>query len=481
VISRLYLVTWALVLFLVAGCSKDEPVEPTPAATEVAAKLSPAPTPCTRPDGTIIPCRQRVPATAWLIDVRSASVTTLFESHEDAVWYGAFDEAGQAVIGIYDLQEHRMREAVRFALDGSEAGREPWADGPLSLLTRLLGWTPGSPFCRNVDGGAEVGGRFHAEVSCGQSSPDGRWLVYATGGRDIEGVGHFYDRWLLDLATGARQQLQAGLRQCQGDSFFGPQWSSTGAYVFFGDCAEDGRVFVSDIAAGRTRQVASGIPSLRLMPDWSQASDKLLVPGAGGLTVIENLTAGESAVLDDVPWPAKFDPTGRYVYSPAFDSVPSLRTAEPRTAIYDVAEGRVVAGLPGVPPYENTYLAFVPVMRTASGFAAALERAPGCDGTAIYSNSALVACVRGAVGPTFSPDGSKVALARQSGQTGRVDFPGGGDASLIRYDILIVDAATGAERVVARDALAINPYPQPSVWNAASTHILVRWPFLFAP
>jgi hypothetical protein len=418
-----------------------------------------------------------VPATAWLIDVRSGARTTLFESHEDAVWYTGFDNsAHHAIIGIRSFKEERMTEAVRFNLDGREVGREPWlGEGPWDL--RSWSWAPSRPICRARDGGAEVYSQFHGSVACGPISPDGRWMIYATNYRDVEGAGRFFERWVVDLASGARQQLQTDARQCQGDSFDGAQWSPSGEYVFFADCASGGRTFVSHAISGRTRQIGTGIPNVQLMPAWSPVEDLLVYRGDGGVVVVENVESGAITYVPDLTWQASFDSTGRYVYSPSQPSPQKDSPGSITTTVYDIAAGRVVATLLGYPAYSRM-VPFVPVAGREGSFVAALEDAPNCEGTAIYSGSSLVTCVANAGWPTISPDGTRVALARKTGETGLAEFPGGGSSSLTIFDIVVVDVGTGAERVLASDAVGMD-FALPSTWNADSTHIVVRWPFVF--
>jgi hypothetical protein len=200
--------------------------------------------------------------------------------------------------------------------------------------------------------------------------------------------------------------------------------------------------------------------------------DQLVYASGQGLTIFEDVATGTTAELKDLPWPARFDASGRYLYTPSYGSAPRGQPLT-STTIFDVQNRRVAATLPGVPPYQNLYLDFVPVTGTLGGFAAALQGAPGCDGTALYADSRLVKCIVGGVGPSFSPNGRWLALARRTG--GDVDY---GRAI---YDILLVDAATGAERVLASGAVGHNPYPLPSLWNATSTHLLVCWPFAYGP
>ena len=82
--------------------------------------------------------------------------------------------------------------------------------------------------------------------------------------------------------------------------------------------------------------------------------------------------------------------------------------------------------------------------------------------------------------PVLSPDASKVALARKTGQTGPVNTPSLQALSLDVYEIVVVDVATGAEQVVARDALGLEIAPL-MAWNAEGTHLLITWPANYGP
>lgn len=142
-----------------------------------------------------------------------------------------------------------------------------------------------------------------------------------------------------------------------------------------------------------------------------------------------------------------------------------------------VATSQTVAVLGGAPSRERLWQGGPAVVDATSGVVAALEDAPGCAGTALYRGTTLVSRVKGATGAELAPDGSMVAFARRVGETGTVQSPGIESASMTRYDILLVESATGTERVVAHDAISS---ATPSLqWNKAGTHLLVRWPSWF--
>ena len=479
----------ALSIAGLAGCSKDEPsVTPTPEATPAATagpRLSA--TPCSRADGTIVPCRLQVPTTVWLVDARDGAVRTVYESDTGVVRSADFDSAtGEAILGVEPEAGSDLLEAIRFNLGGAETGREPWPidakdRGNALLLMRV--WRPGDPFCLTVDGGAEVNGRRYDGIACGPVSPDGRWMTYGVQTDEVDAAGRPIlggDVWAIDLTSDERWQVQAGLHSCQGDSFFRAEWSPSGRYRFFGDCRDGGRVFLSDMVRRATRQIGTGLPVMRSRPDWSPAADVLLYQGNGGVTVLEDFRTGALTSLFTVGWPARFDVAGAYVYSPP-GATPRQESPGGPTTIFEVASGRVVAALPGRAVYPDLYLGYESLAGTGSGFVAALQEAPGCDGTAVYAGATLAVCVKGAAGAVVSPGGRYVALARKTGETGLAHFPGGGSVSMNRYEIVVVNVSTGTERVVAKDALGLTHPPLAGAWNAEGTHFLVSWPFSYGP
>jgi hypothetical protein len=490
-VSRL---AWFLGLGLAAltlvSCSRDEPiVSPTEEATPSTTRITPVPigTPCTRADGTIERCRLEVASTVWLIDATGGRVTTLYESTSDAVRFADFDDdSGEIAIGIAAEGGSDQTEAIRFSPAGVEISREPWpadANDRNNELLLLREWRPGDPICRTIDGGAEVIGRRYEGVSCGSISPDARWMAYSVDNPQPDALGRPYpgwDQWAIDLASGERWQIEAGLRDCQGDGFFRAEWSPSGRYRFFADCRDGGRVFLSDMVERTTRQIGTGLPNMRTRPDWSPVADVLIYLDSSGVAVLEDFHVGTLTSLPTLGWPARFDVSGAYAYSPPGVTVPRGNPGGP-TTIFEVAAGRVAAALPGVALYQDLYINHEPLSGTGSGFVAALDEAPSCEGTLVYAGSAPVACVRGGAGAVVSPGGAYVALARKTGETGLARYPGGGSVSLNVYEIIVVDVATGVERVVAKDAIGSTHPPLAATWNDEGTHFLVNWPFAYGP
>jgi len=177
--------------------------------------------------------------------------------------------------------------------------------------------------------------------------------------------------------------------------------------------------------------------------------------------------------LENLAWPARFDPTGEYIYAPAFGRHPS-EGGSASTTIVPASAYDISSQLAGVPEYLNLWRDMTP-LNGAPTQVAALARAPGCDGITLYSGGVEVTCIKGGQGATLSPDGSTLAVSRVTGVTGQVSFPGGSGISLNVFEVVLVDVATGSERVVADRAVSSEA---PLItWNAGSSHLLIVWPY----
>jgi hypothetical protein len=210
-----------------------------------------------------------------------------------------------------------------------------------------------------------------------------------------------------------------------------------------------------------TRDISSGSTELTVRPDWSTVADVILYRGPAGTTVLEDLAAGRRSE-PPVGWPARFDPSGAYVYGPSPGAAGS-------TVVYDLRSGGVVASLPGEPRADFLWTDHDFVRARGDGFVAVLEDA-GCGGTAVYAGDRLVTCVAGGEGAVLSPAGDRVALARITKPASTTGFDRNHE-----YEVMVVDAATGATSVLGSGARGMMA-PQ-LVWNEAATHLLVRWPF----
>jgi Tol biopolymer transport system component len=332
-----------------------------------------------------------------------------------------------------------------------------------------------------VSEGARIEGRVYAGIGCGTISPDERWMLFEVD--HSEELNHdFFERWAIDLSTDRRWFLEDQV-ECQADGLFLPAWSASGRYVYFGDCGYStsgdknsrGRIFLSDMVAGTTRQITTGVPSILLEPAWSPVADALAYRSRAGVVTLSDLGAGTLTAVPELLWPVKFDPTGTLLYSER-----SRLQDRTDTALYSVPAKRVIATLPGLPPARSSRsevdTAFTPVMATQTGFVAVLEEAPGCQGATVYVDKTTLTCVIYGVGPTISPNGRYVALPRYDGFTGYTAHPGGGSSTMWRYEVVIVDLSTGDQEVAADGVLGHN-LPISLPWNPQGTHILVRWPF----
>jgi hypothetical protein len=396
-----------------------------------------------------------VTRTIWLIEAPAGSGVTVVKEFEGAGIDGRFNQDGDAVLlaGKGVITEH--------TLDGVELGPvfqpEP---------------------CQFKAEGEQVDGRWHPTVVCSSpneehpfQSPDGEWFTYMVPEGDPAARPAPYppvsSMWALNLRTSERRMLQAGLQDCGGcDGRFGPSWSPSGRYYVFAETGGEERVFLSDLDMNTTRPIANG-NQLDDQPDWAPGADAIVYRSATNTAVFEDLSAGRQEELENVDWPARFDPTGEYIYSPAFGRPPQQPGFGTTTIV--AASTRVVSSvLPGEPAYSGLWRDAEPIV-AAGQLVAALTRSPDCDGTLVYIDGVPLNCVVGAEAATVSPDGSKIALARITETSGS-----GSSTSMNKYEIVLVDVASGDESVAATGAQSMeSPH---LTWNSRSTHLLVTWP-----
>gem|GEM_PF-3146734 len=455
----------AALALLAAGCNRgdDPPAASTPAAGAtpvVVGEGTPPPTPTLSPTppafATPLPGSTEVASTVKLIDVRTGVAKTLFEDSTQRAGFAAFVD-GDVVVSAGNT-------SLRFHLDGSP----------------VTGAPPATPSCREANGAAEIAGRQYSGVSCGSFSPDRRWMAYMLQTGEVEAGPSGYrvpqhDMWAVNLDTGTTRRLQAGLVHCGGcDARYGPRWSPSSRYVAFAEFGGEQRRFLSDLT-GTTRQIANG-NEIGDAPEWSSAGDLLVystVPHGTGAR-FEDLVAGTSRDLA-IAWPVRFDASGTYLYSPAWAAEPKSGPSTISTTIIEAASGKVVGTYSGAPPAEFLWTGAAAVTRTRGGYLVILQQSTGCAGTAIYIEGVSShRCVTGGVQGTSTRDGAMVAVARRTGESGPIHGPQLSATSLPRYDIDVVDAATGARRTVATGAASFAPPLM--LWNAAGTHLLVLWP-----
>ncbi|RLT40721.1 MAG: hypothetical protein DWI58_10285 [Chloroflexi bacterium] len=117
----------------------------------------------------------------------------------------------------------------------------------------------------------------------------------------------------------------------------------------------------------------------------------------------------------------------------------------------------------------------LPSPAPGDGYLAVLQQAATCTGTAIYRQRLpQPQCIVGGAQGRGSPNGLRVAVARETGQVGPVHGIVGSSLSMPRYDIDVVDSTDGSIRTVVTSAISFTPPLM--LWNAAGTHLLVLWP-----
>lgn len=464
--------------FELSSVSPTSPAPVAPPAGPPAGTPTPSPTPSsgvtTRPPFVLPPPEPgplpRVATWgAWLVDIDGGAATLLSEERAgQLVLETSFDEDGLPVVRFSDRNESWN---VRFDLDGNELGVQAPVFGceQLDEDTVAVEWSAGE--FRKFEG-----------VTCGRRSPDGWLMTYRLDAGDVEVEGRFtvptWDQWLIDLVSGERTLLREGMRHCGGcDTGYGEQWSPSGAYVVLPELLWPGEVYLADVETGEIRLISFVEPATyrRYRPLWAPDGDRLVYPAADGGTVYEDLEAGTRVELD-LAWPAAFDPSGRYLYSPAWWLREVAQAAE--TTVFDTVTGEI-AGIRAGDARVDLVLGAsnIPVAGLGegggAGFAAALEGVEGCAGTTVYAaDGTNLLCVPNATSATFSPDGRRVALAVRHATEVPLDasnpwLPG-------RFAVVVVDVETGAARIVADDLYSSSA--PGIVWNEAGTHLLLRWP-----
>lgn len=455
----------------------------SPSPTELpseAARTTSSPTQggTSRPEGSNV----------WLIDVASDSVRLIKAPTLGPIIFAGFDPAQpQVVLGLWESppSDDARPVLLRFSMAGRQIERSEWQGIPwraAQRCTEIRSFQARPPEPGDPPSLVEVGGRQYEGIACGPISPDGHLMTYWAWGDPAQGSAPLsIDQWVIELGTGERHIVREGLQHCGGcDSVPAPNWSPTGRYLYFSDVVGGGgRFFLADVIQATSRQVTDVD-----RPVWSPAADVLLYPDGAGSTLIERLEAGSRAVLRDVRWPARFDPSGMYIYSPAWSEPASTPG---RTSVFDAVSGTLVAELPGEPEQQTAIGAGAwpedprPLLGLPGDFVAALQGRPACDGTAIYRSATFVACVEDAIAPQISPDGTKIALARR---TGEIATSGPCPGCPVR-EIVVIDTVTGSELVATGRRLLVimvtRPVTSPAAaveysWNPESTHLVVSGP-----
>ena len=398
-----------------------------------------------------------VTSKAQLIAVSTGKVTTLYESSTDAAWQARF--AG-------DIVEVDITGGTRrFNLDGTPA---PPPANP--------------PSCVASAGNVTIGGKsFPGVPNCGAFSPDGRWMTFERPAGDVTPQGGpsvpSWDQWVLDTQTNATRELYKGLLHCGGcDGRYGPRWAPTSRYVAYAEYGGKARRFLSDMTAGQTRIIGEG-NQVNFAPEWASNGNRLVysitqtIPAAARF---EDLDRGVAAELP-IPWPAGFDWSGLYLYSPAWGEGP--KETGKSTTVITASTLSTTATLSGTPP---AWLPWrpddSPVAVGGRGVVAALQRASGCEGTSITVGSSQPTCIAGGASGNVNGQTTLVAVAKAVGVTGPAKGPGFETASLTRYDIELFDVATGKSHTALLDVLSWDYQSPVVIWNESGTHILVLAP-----
>jgi hypothetical protein len=403
-----------------------------------------------------------VTPTVWLIDVDSGEVVSLVDRDEEFPIDVRFEDGGVTAVR-YPAYE------VRFAADGTELFRNPE-----------------EPVCRPLPlKRTEIGGVEFDNAACGDVSPGGRWQPYTVVTGEVETSAGYrvpqYDQWVLDAETGARRQIATDMRHSLGtDWWFGSAWSPDARYYVyaesFGEFAN-----LTDLEAVTTIALPSGTGTTD-KPNWSPDSTAMLHRGSFELenaeVWLQPLPVGELRHIDALNWPATFDGSGRYAYSPAwYTPGPGDEPPPPETVVVDLSTGDVVTRLPGAPAtHFYTVPPSDPPVRVVDGrVVAALEHVSGpCAYDTVYIDSEAVACLTRALFPAISPDGTKIAFARPSGTVNRVRLPTFVADRMTIYDVVVYDIATDSERVLASGAVSGTALL--IRWSPDGTHVTALWP-----
>ncbi len=453
---RFTLLLTVMVAGLLFGCSDgDDPDLATSVATSAPTEspTTPRPTATEPPTPAPNPAPIEVESTVWAVDTATHEATLLLQA-PDFVVSSSFDEAsGRAHI------RWRGDEITGelFSLDGRERG-------------------PAPIHARCVEQGADalVDGVVVTDTECGAVSPDGRWML------DLRRVGEhtsdsgytvpIEDYWLIEVATGERSLLQAGLQHCGGcDGRFGLAWSASSRFVTFAEFGGGGRMFLADLESGTSVVLTHG-NNLDEAPQWSPRDDVVAIPAEAGDAVLFDPQSGVRTPLP-ARWPVAWDAGGELLYSPPWGPGESMAVLTPA--------GEVLAELSGTPSWINLWNDRTPLVATSPrSFVAALEGGADCSGVTVYASGlgSAGSCIAGGTAAVVSPDGRFVAvpIEREHGILASYGAGEYGGVSLTRYDVALVEVATGNATTVVADL--ISNEPPDLTWSEDGSHLLVRSP-----
>lgn len=227
---------------LLAGCTSQDGGTPSPTASPTSSVFvldhaTPSSTATREPVVETV----ELTHTAWLIDLASGDVHTIHEDPDAVIWRA---EWSGDTARIYS---NLASEGVAFTRDGDEAEVAPVPHA-----------------CEQVDDHVVIDGVEYPEIGhCYLFSPSGRYVPYSVDADEYQDPRGLtlprWDQWILDLETGGRTMVQAGLVHCGGcDAMFGMSWSPDERYLVVADLAAEERVFLVDLERGTSRVVAHG-------------------------------------------------------------------------------------------------------------------------------------------------------------------------------------------------------------------------------
>lgn len=246
-------------------------------------------------------------------------------------------------------------------------------------------------------------------------SPDGRWVVFASGGRWWSGR----SLYLVSAAGDSLRELTRG-------SDYVPSWSPDGRRLFFvSERSGIPQIWSVFVEGGEPRQLTDEPEVYPFPPRWWPGRDVLLYTAAGKIRTLDP----ESGARDSVPFTAKLT-IPRETYHPRRPAIPGLGDEVPVKGIYRPAAlpdgGSVVFAAMG-----DLWL------RQADGRVDQLTTGPDYEGDAAWS-----------------PDGTRLAFISERGG---------------EYNLWVLDLRDRSRRQLTTSGGAQTP-----VWHPSGDSIVFR-------
>lgn len=228
-------------------------------------------------------------------------------------------------------------------------------------------------------------------------------------------------------------------------------------------------MFLADLESGTSVVLTHG-NNLDEAPQWSPRDDVVAIPAEAGDAVLFDPQSGVRTPLP-ARWPVAWDAGGELLYSPPWGPGESMAVLTPA--------GEVLAELSGTPSWINLWNDRTPLVATSPrSFVAALEGGADCSGVTVYASGlgSAGSCIAGGTAAVVSPDGRFVAvpIEREHGILASYGAGEYGGVSLTRYDVALVEVATGNATTVVADL--ISNEPPDLTWSEDGSHLLVRSP-----